>query len=144
MGDAGGGWSDMRGREALADIPFLNHLGAELVHWEKGIAEIALDPLPEHGNSLAMAHGGVVMTLLDVAMARAARTSAASGAITVEMKTSFMRPARGRLLARGRELSRSRTLVVCEAELFGGDGELVAKSMGTFKVIDRTEAARRL
>jgi uncharacterized protein (TIGR00369 family) len=144
MGDAGGTSSEQRGRDALADIPFLKHLGAELVHWENGCAEIALDPLPEHGNSLSMAHGGIVMTLLDVAMARAARTSAAGGAITVEMKTSFMRPARGRLLARGRELSRSRSLVYCEAELFGGDGQLVAKAMGTFKLIDRTQAAGRL
>lgn len=142
MGDAGGSWSEQRGRDALADIPFLRHLGAELVHFEPGLAEIALDQKPEHGNSLAMAHGGVVMTLLDVAMARSARTSAESGAITIEMKTNFLRPARGRLLARGRQLFRSHTLAYCEAELLDGDGTLVARATGTFKIVSRPPADR--
>ncbi len=42
-----------------------------------------------------MTHGGAVMTLLDVAMAVAARSARKeSGVVTIEMKTSFMLPAR--------------------------------------------------
>ncbi|HXF45052.1 MAG TPA: PaaI family thioesterase [Burkholderiaceae bacterium] len=129
--------------EPLAEIPFLRALGARLVRAQDGCAEIALELAPEHQNSLGMAHGGVVMTLLDVAMARAGRTvvdreeTQPMVAVTVEMKTSFLRPAVGRLLARGRVLHRSATMAYCEAELFDGKDHLVAKSLGTFKFLRR-------
>lgn len=129
--------------EPLAEIPFLRALGAKLVRAHDGRAEIALDLAAEHENSLGVAHGGVVMTLLDVAMARAGRTCVDRDgaepmvAVTVEMKTSFFRPAVGRLLARGRVLHRSATMAYCEAELFDGKEHLVAKSLGTFKFLRR-------
>jgi uncharacterized protein (TIGR00369 family) len=95
-----------------------------------------------------MAHGGVTMTLLDVTMAHAARSADVSaaappgtlgrGVITVEMKTTFMRPGVGRLIARGRVLSRTITLAFCEASLFDEAGVLVAHATGSFKYLTRT------
>ncbi|MCX8113875.1 MAG: PaaI family thioesterase, partial [Burkholderiaceae bacterium] len=92
-------------------------------------------------------HGGVVMSLLDVAMARAAKSrveaerGGAVGSVTVEMKTSFFRPARGRVVARGRVLHRSTTMAYCEAELVDAEGLLVAKALGTIKFLTRLDAA---
>ena len=133
--------------DALADIPFLRALGAKLARAEGGVAEIALTVAPDHENSWGVAHGGVVMTLLDVAMARAGRTlidregGEPMTAVTVEMKTSFFRPAIGELLARGRVLHRSTTMAYCEAELLDTKGQLVAKSLGTFKFLRRKDGA---
>jgi uncharacterized protein (TIGR00369 family) len=133
--------------DALADIPFLRALGARLTRADHGIAEIALTVAPDHENSWGVAHGGVVMTLLDVAMARAGRTlidrdgGEAMAAVTVEMKTSFFRPAIGELLARGKVLHRSTTMAYCEAELLDTKGQLVAKSLGTFKFLRRKDAS---
>jgi len=133
--------------DALAHIPFLRALGAKLARAEGGVAEIALTVAPDHENSWGVAHGGVVMTLLDVAMARAGRTlidregGEPMTAVTVEMKTSFFRPAVGELLARGRVLHRSTTMAYCEAELLDTKGQLVAKSLGTFKFLRRKDGA---
>ena len=133
--------------DALADIPFLRALGARLARADHGVAEIALTVAPDHENSWGVAHGGVVMTLLDVAMARAGRTlidregGEPMAAVTVEMKTSFFRPAVGELLARGRVLHRSTTMAYCEAELLDTKGQLVAKSLGTFKFLRRRDAS---
>ena len=80
------------------EIPFVRMLGFELVRFEPGEAEIVLPLRPELENSWGVAHGGVSMTLLDVAMAHAARSpgvdgvAETSGVVTIEMKTSFMRP----------------------------------------------------
>jgi uncharacterized protein (TIGR00369 family) len=54
-------------------------------------------------------HGGALMTLLDVAMATAARSANPDmGVVTIEMKTSFMQPApSGPLVARGRLMHRT-------------------------------------
>lgn len=52
------------------DVPFIKGLGIEFVSAESGRAVVALDLAPRHLNSWSVAHGGVLMTLLDVAMAR--------------------------------------------------------------------------
>lgn len=131
---------------ALDTIPFIRDLGAVLVRAEGGVAELALDLADRHMNSWGVGHGGVVMTLLDVAMARAGRSLEhdSPATITVEMKTSFFAPARGRLRAVGRVLHRSITMAYCEAELYAGDGTLAAKALGTFKFLRRLEAAPRI
>src|SRR5882724_9348809 len=77
------------------DIPFIKDLGIEFVSAENGRAVVALDLAPRHLNSWSVAHGGVLMTLLDVAMAVAGRSldPAAGGGVTVEMKpVSCSRP----------------------------------------------------
>ena len=104
-------------------IPFVEHLGFELVRFEAGEAEIALELREELCNSWSVAHGGVTMTLLDVVMAHAARSphqpghEAGPGVVTVEMKTSFLRPGLGRLVARGRLLHRTASLAFCEGSV---------------------------
>ena len=130
-------------------IPFVDLLGFELVRFERGEAEIALALRDELTNSWSVAHGGVSMTLLDVVMAHAARApgedgiAEESGVVTVEMKTTFMRPGLGRLVATGRRLHRTVSLAFCEASLTGGDGELVAHATGTFKYLKGLPAGGR-
>jgi len=123
------------------DIPFASSLGLELWRFDSGIAEIGLQVRPEMKNSWDVAHGGVVMTLLDVVMAHAARSvrdaadHATPGIVTVEMKTSFMRPASGRLLATGRLLHGTKSLAFCEGSVRDEAGALCAHATGTFKFL---------
>ena len=122
-------------------IPFVETLGLELLRFENGEAEIGLQLREELTNSWNVAHGGVTMTLLDVTMASAARAPKAAdakpgpGVVTVEMKTSFLRPGLGRLVARGRLLHRTVTMAFCEASVFDESGALVAHATGTFKYL---------
>jgi uncharacterized protein (TIGR00369 family) len=122
-------------------IPFVEALGFELHRFEGGHAELRVDLDQAHLNSWDVAHGGVLMTLLDVAMAHAARSvhahepDAGPGVVTVEMKTSFMRPAEGCLRAVAELLHRSTTMAFCEASVFDDDGHLCAHATGTFKYL---------
>ena len=124
-------------------IPFVEQLGLELHRFEDGHAEVQVDLNTAHLNSWDVAHGGVLMTMLDVAMAHAARSVHAKepdhgpGLVTVEMKTSFMRPAEGRLAARAKLLHRSTTMAFCEASVFDADDHLCAHATGTFKYVKR-------
>ena len=56
-------------------IPFVEELGLELWAFGDGKAELRVDLADAHLNSWAVAHGGVLMTMLDVAMAHAARSA---------------------------------------------------------------------
>jgi acyl-coenzyme A thioesterase PaaI-like protein len=137
-------------------IPFVEHLGFELLRFEDGQSEIAFMPKDEHLNSWNVLHGGLSMTLLDVAMAHAARSggippsgAAAAGkapaaargtpdprgVVTIEMKTSFMRPGVGRVVAHGKLLTQTPTMAFCEGSLIDEGGALVAHATGTFKYL---------
>jgi uncharacterized protein (TIGR00369 family) len=127
--------------EFKLEIPFVTLLGFELIRFERDEAEIALQLRDELNNSWGVAHGGVTMTLLDVAMAHAARSPGRdgeaehSGIVTIEMKTSFMRPGLGRVVATGRRLHRTASMAFCEASVLDAEGQLIAHATGTFKFL---------
>jgi uncharacterized protein (TIGR00369 family) len=122
-------------------IPFVEQLGFELHSMGGGLAELRVDLTEGHLNSWEVAHGGVLMTLLDVAMAHAARSvhmdlpGMGPGVVTIEMKTSFMRPGEGCLRAVGKLLHRSTTMAFTEGSVFGDDGKLCAHATATFKYL---------
>ncbi len=126
-------------------IPFVHHLGFTLEKFEGGESELHYAPQPEHLNSFAVTHGGAVMTLLDVVMATAARSvDPTMGVVTIEMKTTFMRPAKvdlgSKLVARGHLEHRTRSMAFTEGRVFDADGQLCAVSTGTFKYVARQQS----
>jgi len=124
------------------DIPFVRELGFTLHHMQGGTSELRYEARPEHMNSFAVTHGGASMALLDVAMATAARSDTPdTGVVTIEMKTSFMQPARGPLVARGRLLHRTRSTAFTEATLHDAEGRLCCHCTGTFKYVPRATRA---
>jgi len=119
-------------------VPFIEHLGFELTRFEDGQSEIVYEPKPEHLNSFAVTHGGASMTLLDVSMATAARSVQQDmGVVTIEMKTSFMQAARGKLTARGHLMHRTATMAFTEATIYDEQGRACSHSTGTFKYVKR-------
>jgi len=120
-------------------IPFVDLLGFTLQRFEPGESEIHLELRDELTNSWGVAHGGVTMTLLDVVMAHAARSATAPGGevqpgvVTIEMKTSFMRPGQGTLIATGKRLHKTSSLAFCEGWVHDAAGALVGHATGTFK-----------
>ena len=124
-----------------AEIPFVTLLGFTLELFEGGESVLGYTPAPAHLNSFAVTHGGACMTLLDVAMAVAARSVQKDmGVVTIEMKTSFMRPAPGdgsKLTAKGRLMHRSTSLAFTEATIYDAQGQACAHATGTFKYVRR-------
>ncbi|MDP2033593.1 MAG: PaaI family thioesterase [Polaromonas sp.] len=123
------------------DIPFVHHLGFELMLFEGGASQIDYTPRPEHLNSFHVTHGGALMTLQDVVMATAARSVEPDmGVVTIEMKTSFMRPAPGdgsKLTAKGRLIHRTATMAFTEGTVYDVKGQVCSHATGTFKYVKR-------
>lgn len=118
------------------EVPFLDHLG--IIH-EK-IAEdqvrITLNLREEMLNSFDVAHGGIVMTLLDVSMAMAARVKLnhKEGIMTVDMSTSFIRSVKNKVIVEGKVLQTGKSMQFCEANAYDEHGQIIAKAIGTFKL----------
>ncbi len=134
-------------------IPFAQTLGLELWAFGDGMAELRLPLTPGLLNSMHVGHGGVLMTMLDVVMALAARgadatsaSPAGPGVVTIEMKTSFIRPAaHGPLRALGQLLHGTSSLAFTEGRVLDSAGLVCAHATGTFKLVrPHARAARPL
>ena len=124
-------------RDYQKKIPFVSHLRILTDELGAGTAKLSL-PVEAHlKNSLGTVHGGVIMSLLDVALCTAARTlhPESIGVITIDLSTSFIGGGSGeRLLAEARVLKDGRSMSFVEGEARNPDGSLVAKAIGTVRV----------
>jgi uncharacterized protein (TIGR00369 family) len=124
-------------REYQKKIPFLSHLKIHTETLGEGTARLSLPVEPHLKNSLGTVHGGVIMSLLDVALCTAARTlhPESVGVITIDLSTSFIGGGKGsRLFADSRVLRDGKSLIFVEAEAKNEDGSLVAKAIATVRV----------
>ena len=89
-------------------------------------------------NPTGAVQGGFVAAMLDDTMGPAvfAMGKGEIFAPTLDLHVSFIRPARpGSFVGRGRVVSLGRTIAFLEAELFDAEGELVARSTATARVM---------
>jgi uncharacterized protein (TIGR00369 family) len=120
------------------EIPFVEHLGFELLKMEGGESVLQFAPKREHMNSFNVTHGGALMTLLDVTLATAARSlDLETGVVTIEMKTTFMQPATGVLTGKGRLMHRTKSMAFTEGTVYDAQGRTCAHATGTFKYVKR-------
>ena len=126
----------------FARAEFVRSLGLELVGNGKGWCETRLALTATHRQQHGLAHAGVLMTMADHTCGGAAGSSVAEDqdVITVENKTSFLRPASGReLVCRAEVLRAGKNLVFVEGQVWGernGERVLVAKMSSTLAVIE--------
>lgn len=102
----------------------------------EGSAQVRLHAGDRHLNRAGVVHGGAIMSLVDVAMGRAAASMVDSDRMpaTIEMKVNFLEPGRpGEIVASARVLRRGRRFTVLLAEVWQADGHAaVAEAIGTF------------
>ncbi len=105
------------------------------VSQEKKEVEVAFDAKAELlANPMKQVQGGYLCAMLDECMSVACMVASGMTAVapTVEMKTSFFRPALpGQLRGVGRVVRWGKTIAFTEGELYDGEGRLVAKATGT-------------
>lgn len=123
------------------EVPFLDHLNVMVDRRDDG-ATMVVNLDRDHMNGGMQAHGGLIMTLLDMAMASAARHGDIldRSSVTVEMKCNFMRPGGtvgATLRASGRLRHGTRSLAFCDGDLHDQSGQLIATASGTFKYMNK-------
>ena len=106
---------------------------------EAGEAVVECDVGPDHLNVGGTVHGGVVATLVDVAVGVACHSMDLEGSrrpmATTELNVTFLQPSStGPLRCRARIRRRGRSLAVGEAEVTDGSGRLMALGRATYLV----------
>lgn len=124
-------------REFQKKIPFVGHLGIEVDSIGDGKAVLSVAVQPGFTNSFGTAHGGLIMSIMDVALCTAARSQHADsiGVITIDLSMQFIGVGKDKLIAEARVLKPGRNTVFTEGEVRNAaDGSLVAKAIGTVRV----------
>ncbi|MFZ5669222.1 MAG: PaaI family thioesterase [Pseudomonadota bacterium] len=96
--------------------------------------EVAFEASGQLTNPMRQIQGGYLCAMLDEVMSVACMVASGmtSVAPTLEMKTSFFRPALpGPVRGVGRVVRWGKTIAFTEGELFDGEGRLLAKATGT-------------
>ena len=121
--------------EFTKHIPFSEHLGIRVDALEKGVARLSMAMKPEFMTSWGTAHGGSILSLLDITLSMTARTlfDPPRSIMTIDLTTQFIGTASGLLKAEGRLMKAGQTTIFCEGEARDEKGELVAKAIGTFR-----------
>ena len=124
--------------EFTKNIPFSVHLGIKVDSLEKGVARLSMLVKPEFMTSWGTAHGGSILSLLDITLSMTARTlyDPPRSVMTIDLSTQFISTATGMLKAEGRVMKAGQSTIFCEGEARDEQGELVAKAIGTFRAIN--------
>jgi uncharacterized protein (TIGR00369 family) len=129
-------------RKRFSGAQFAEWTGIELVSLGEGESELRLALEPHHLNPGGIAHGGIVASMLDIAIGLAHRTQLGMGAthVTVELHVNYLRPARGgsTIEARGRSVRSGDRVGYGEATLLDEAGTELARASATFLVVSGT------
>ena len=124
-------------RTAGPGTPFGNHLGIRRVSRDDTRTLYELTVSRTHLNRRGVAHGGVVASLLDIALG-AAVVSAISDEEwcgTLQLSVQFREPVRpGVVTAEGRMVRRGRTAAFAEGELRDASGKPLATAQGVWTI----------
>jgi uncharacterized protein (TIGR00369 family) len=96
---------------------------------------VVLDARDQHLNPHGTVHGGVLATMIDVAMGEAIADGTDKAPVTVSLTVTYLEPGQpGRLEARATVRKRGKRLTVVEAEVVQ-DGDVVADALATFATV---------
>jgi uncharacterized protein (TIGR00369 family) len=105
---------------------------------ERGEIEVSFEATADFLNPAGTVQGGFLTAMLDDTMgpALAATLDPGSYGTTLELKVSFLRPAKpGRLLGRGRVVHRGGTIAFLSGELLDVTGQVVAVGSATVRIL---------
>ena len=111
----------------MSDQGFREH-----VELQVSTGKVVVDADERHLNPHGTVHGGVLATMIDVAMGSAVAEGTDGTPVTVSLTVTYLEPGRpGRLEATAQVRKRGKRLTMVEAEVTQ-DGDVVADALATF------------
>jgi uncharacterized protein (TIGR00369 family) len=131
-------WDAVEGRAPMPAAA--TTLGWSLVHadTERGEIEVSFEASEQFLNPAGTVQGGFLAAMLDDTMGPALAATLGPGryGATLELKVSFLRPARpGRLVGRGRVVHSGATIAFLAGELLDDSGQVVAVGSATTRIL---------
>lgn len=116
---------------------FNDWFGTELLRFGDGEIEVGLELRAHHLNPGGIIHGGVIASLLDIAIGLALRTRlpVEFAHVTTGLQINYLKPCRsGHVIATGTAIHQGRRTGYGEASLVDDRGRLLARASGSFLI----------
>jgi uncharacterized protein (TIGR00369 family) len=126
-------------RRRIAASPFHAGLGISVEHAAAGDVRLGWEARPDHRNLQGLVHGGILATLVDIAMGLAVRTVVGPTRrhVTIDLHVQYLRPARpGPLQALGSVVRVGTNVGFAEGSVMDAAGRLLIRASGTYSVTE--------
>lgn len=123
-------------RESFEKSPFFIYMGFEILDFREDKVLIKLDINEHLLNVNRTLHGGVHGAMLDQVLGMTTRVTTKTRCATINLNINFLAPSSsGVLYATGKIVQQGYRIVTVEGEIFDEQEIIVAKGIGTFKLI---------
>ncbi len=124
-------------KEIYESSPFNNHLGIKLEKYEEGSVVYSIKVTPDHKNVNQAIHGGVYFSILDTVMGATVRSVTKNPITTINSTINFIAPLKegDQMIASANLVRSGKSIAFAEGEVKDCNGIVLAKSVGTFKII---------
>ncbi len=124
-------------KEIYESSPFNNYLGIKLEKYEEGSVVYSIKVTPDHKNVNQAIHGGVYFSILDTVMGATVRSVTKNPITTINSTINFIAPLKegDQMIASANLVRSGKSIAFAEGEVKDCNGLVLAKSVGTFKII---------
>ncbi|WP_174733335.1 PaaI family thioesterase [Mesobacillus harenae] len=124
-------------RKIYESSPFNNFVGIKLKKFEEGAVVYSIKIKPNHLNVNQAVHGGVYFTILDSVMGATIRSVTKEPITTINTTINYFASLKDgdEMIASAKVVQRGRSIVTAEAEVTDRNGTVLAKTVGTFKIL---------
>lgn len=123
----------------LENGPIWDFLGASIQYAQDGESIVEMNVMDEVKQMYGTVHGGILGTLIDMAMASAVTStmSEEENAVTVDLSLHYLSAAKeGKLIGKGKVIKRGKRMAFLEANIYSDDRLLVTGS-ASFMIIQK-------
>lgn len=101
----------------------------------RGFVRVEFEPQPAFGNVFGSVQGGFAVAMIDLPISFAGLLKLQQWLPTVEIKASFLAPAKlGTCIGEGQIIRAAKSIVFAEGRLWGSDGKLAVHATATLAV----------
>ena len=101
----------------------------------RGLVRVEFKPQPAFGNTFGNIQGGFAVAMIDLPISLAGLLKLQQWLPTVEIKSSFLVPAKlGTCIGEGQIMRAGRSIVFAEGRLWGSDGRLAVHATATLAI----------
>lgn len=125
---------------------FLSWLGLKVLSLGEDTIEVEASWRPEWVANpvVGQTQGGIHAALIDFAANLAMINKIGGPVLTIDLRVDYHRVAKkGNLIARGKVIKFGRTIGTSEAQIFDGEGRLIASGRGSFQTTQTSEAGSK-
>lgn len=117
--------------------PFMDYLGIKIERIVEGRVYCKMNIEENYKNANDVVHGGVYFTLLDTVMGATIKLTTNKSAVTINSTIHYFAPLveGNQLFAYAKIIKCGKSIVIVEGEAKDCNGNLLAKTTGTFKFV---------